>query len=246
MILPDSNVLATATTSRRAHGSPESCNEQTSFERPHHGRCYADMASISDADMAAIHTRVASTPELRAAAYDLVQRRYGWRGYRCPSHERHRAEPEPARPEVTFVSLLGEQALGTLTLVLDGPDGLLAEGTHDCVVDAARKAGDRVCEVTRFAVAQNTQSKPIVWSLFNLANSIARHRHDRTHVFIEVNPRHVPFYSRVLGFAVAAQAKICKRVSAPSVLLALPLDTLDMRLAAGDQRAAAALAKVTS
>jgi len=204
------------------------------------------MASISEAQSAAIHTRVASSPESHTAAYDLVQRRYGWRGYRHSGQERSRAQVDVVRPEVTFVSVLGEQTLGTLTLVLDGPHGLLAESTHDCVIDAARRAGDRVCEVTRFAVAQNTQSKPIVWSLFSLANTIARNMHDRTHVFIEVNPRHVPFYSRVLGFAVAAQAKLCKRVSAPSVLLELPLDTLEVRLAAGDQRAAAALAKVTT
>ena len=45
-----------------------------------------------------------------------------------------------------------------------------------------------------------------------------------------MNPRHVSFYSKVLGFVVAAGEKVCERVRAPSVLLRLELDTLEDRL----------------
>ena len=54
--------------------------------------------------------------------------------------------------------------------------------------------------------------------------------HDVTDVFIEVNPRHVGFYSRVLGFAVAAGEKFCERAGAPSVLLQLEIEALEKRL----------------
>jgi len=41
--------------------------------------------------------------------------------------------------------------------------------------------------------------------------------------FIEVNPRHVRFYSKLLGFVATAGERFCERVQAPSVLLRLEL-----------------------
>ena len=36
--------------------------------------------------------------------------------------------------------------------------------------------------------------------LFHIAYIFARRMHDRTDLLIEVNPRHVRFYERMLGF----------------------------------------------
>jgi hypothetical protein len=62
--------------------------------------------------------------------------------------------------------------------------------------------------------------------------TVGRFEHGVTDVFIEVNPRHVVFYTRALGFVVAAGAQLCQRVLAPSVLLHLEVDTLESRLGA--------------
>ena len=43
---------------------------------------------------------------------------------------------------------------------------------------------------------------------------------------IEVNPRHVAFYRRMLGFADFGGERPCSRVGAPAVLLRLPLDQM--------------------
>jgi len=59
---------------------------------------------------------------------------------------------------------------------------------------------------------------------------MGRSMHGVTDVFIEVNPRHVGFYQRALGFAVAAGERFCERVKAPSVLLKLELADLERRL----------------
>ena len=67
--------------------------------------------------------------------------------------------------------------------------------------------------------------------MLSLAHLVARKVHEVTDVFIEVNPRHVAFYSRALGFVVAAGERICERVRAPSVLLRAELDVLEERLA---------------
>jgi hypothetical protein len=54
-----------------------------------------------------------------------------------------------------------------------------------------------------------------------------RERADITDMFIEVNPRHVPFYRRAFGFRVAAPERTCPRVLAPSVLLRLEVDAFE-------------------
>jgi hypothetical protein len=120
--------------------------------------------------------------------------------------------------------------LGTLTLGLDGPHGLRAEASYGEVIDQFRAAGRRVCELTRLALAESADSKAVLASLFSLAHVVGRTRHDVTDVFIEVNPRHVGFYSRLLGFAVAAGEKFCERARAPSVLLQLEIEALEKRL----------------
>ena len=130
-----------------------------------------------------------------------------------------------------------DATIGTITLGLDGPLGLRAEGTHRDVVQKVRGAGRCVCELTRLAVADSVDSKPVLASLFNLAYAAAETIHGVTDVFIEVNPRHVAFYSRVLGFVVAAGETFCERVRAPSVLLHVEMEALAARLAALAERA---------
>ena len=51
-----------------------------------------------------------------------------------------------------------------------------------------------------------------------------------TDVFIEVNPRHAPFYRRYLGFTRMGQERVCLRVNAPAVLLRLELSYVDEQI----------------
>lgn len=166
------------------------------------------------------------------AAHGLVNRRYAWRGYDIPALEDHGAAIAP-RGEITFVASDDVDTVGTLTLGLDGERGLLAERTHGDAVAQRRAAGASVCELTRLAVAERADSRSVLAALFNVAY-VAGSRHGVTDVFIEVNPRHVAFYTRVLGFAVAAAEKFCERVQAPSVLLSLAIEELERRLLALD------------
>lgn len=188
--------------------------------------------AVARDDNAALHIAVAKSPEQFAAAKDLVRQRYAWRGYELqddvdgPAASRHGRLGQ----EITFLVASGQSTVGTLTLGLDGPHGLRAEAAYGDVIDQFRVAGHRVCELTRLALAERIDSKPVLASLFSLAHAVGRTLHDVTDVFVEVNPRHVAFYSRVLGFAIAAGEKFCERVRAPSVLLQLELDVLEQRL----------------
>jgi hypothetical protein len=190
-------------------------------------------ADARDCDTdAALHIAVAKSREQFELARELVRRRYAWRGYEVedaadvPAKLRH----EQSSQEFTFLVASGQAVLGTLTLGLDGPHGLRAEGAYRDVIEKFRAMGSRVCELTRLALAESVNSKAVLASLFSLAHAVGRTTHRVTDVFIEVNPRHVRFYTRVLGFAVAGGETFCERVRAPSVLLQLELEALEQRL----------------
>ena len=192
--------------------------------------CALPAMRFSDVRVAAAE----SSAELEAA-HALVQERYRWRGYDINAGDLH-AEAE-ARQEITFLAANRDVALGTLTLRLDGPRGLRAEGNHGHLVEGARVAGKRVCELTRLAVADGVTSRPVLAALFNLAFAAAEALHGVTDVFIEVNPRHVAFYSRILGFVAVTGETFCERVQAPSVLLHVEMSALGGRLRALARRA---------
>jgi hypothetical protein len=187
---------------------------------------------IARDDNAPLHIAVAKRAEQFAAARNLVRERYASRGYELedPAHARAESRHEHSSQEITFLVASGQTTVGTLTLGLDGAHGLRAEEAYCDVIDQYRVAGCRVCELTRLALAERVDSKAVLASLFYLAHAVGRTAHDVTDVFIEVNPRHVAFYSRVLGFVVAAGEKFCERVRAPSVLLQLELEALELRL----------------
>jgi len=172
---------------------------------------------------------VAESNEQMKAARELVNRRYAWRGYQSLGVIDD-APTDRSEHEVTFIVEERKAAVGTVTLGFDGPDGLLAELTHSDVIAQIRDSGRRVCELTRLAIAESADSKSVLAALLGLAHFVGRSIHDATDVFIEVNPRHVSFYSRILGFAVAGAERVCERVHAPSVLLRLELDKLEDRL----------------
>ena len=177
-------------------------------------------------------TVVAESSEQIAAASSLVRRRYGWRGYDVvATDDDDDALPWPSvLHEFTIIVLDRATTLGTVTLRLDGPAGLQAAESYGTTIYEVRSAGRRVCELTRFAVAENVDSRTVVASLFARMYDIGRTSHGMTDLFVEVNPRHVAFYVRTLGFEVAAGERFCTRVGAPSVLLWLDLDRLDASL----------------
>ena len=189
------------------------------------------MPAVHDGDM---RVSVAESPEEIEAAGGLVRRRYAWRGYDVEAVEEGctASGQNRAAQEITFVAAARDAMIGTLTLGLDGPFGLRAEETHSDIIETMRAAGRRVCELTRLALAESVDSKPVLGSLFSLAYSAGFTLHGVTDVFIEVNPRHAGFYSRVLGFVVAAGEGFCERVRAPSVLLHVEVEALASRLEA--------------
>ena len=184
----------------------------------------ADLRGLSliTAGQAPVRASVASTADELAAAALLVESRYAWRGYAVT--------PYAGAAGATLVATQGATAVGTLTLRTDGPAGLAADEGYRQAVDAVRRAGRRVCELTRLAIEADAAWRPTLGALIGLAYLVGRAVHDVTDVFVEVNPRHERFYERMFGFVAAAGRRVCPRVDAPAVLLRLEVERLDLRL----------------
>lgn len=180
----------------------------------------------------ALQVGVAKSAAQLAAADKLIRRRYAWRGYSVKSceYDGRSKQATSLRDNITFFAMEASIVVGTITLRLDGPNGLHADATHGDTLQYARGEGRRLGELTRLALAEGADSKLTLSSLFGLVYSVGRWVHNVTDLFIEVNPRHVAFYVRALGFAIVGDARFCERVGAPSILLYADVDSLEDRL----------------
>lgn len=158
--------------------------------------------------------RLANSRGLQSESGALVQRMYASRGYK----NTERASIRLAN-EATLQTCRGEQVFGTLTVRYDSDAGLAADDLYRSELDTYRLGGARVAELTRLAVDPELGSKEVLGALFHAAYIFCGPAADVSDVFIEVNPRHVAFYQRMLNFRQAGEPRICARVDAPAVLL---------------------------
>jgi len=176
-----------------------------------------------------IHTKIALTDrELHDAAL-LVGQRYASRGYLRDPADTFTTANQRKRGYFTLTAHTDEVLSGTVTLGFDTSGELLADETNAVEINALRASGHRLCEVVRLAVVEGAGSKRTVAALFNSAYGLAR-LHQATDLIIEVNPRHVSFYKRSLGFQEQGEERICQRVGAPSILLRLDLEGVSRRI----------------
>lgn len=149
----------------------------------------------------------------------LVARRYGARGY---SNTELSTRNEAA---LTVCSARqGERIVGTIAVRFDSEAGFNAEATFAEEIQALRVRGHEICEFSRLAVDEDiADSKRILAQLFHLAYLHGHRLAGCRTLIIEVNPRHVAFYRRLLGFEVCSEPRMNWRVNAPAVLLALDM-----------------------
>jgi hypothetical protein len=168
--------------------------------------------------------RLATTEDRRKSASLLIEKMYSWRGY-----ETNPLSRDPSK--ITLVAHQEDKVAGTVTLGLDGPSGLVVDALYKNEVDKLRGQGRKIAELTRLAVDESSASKAVLAALFHIAFIYAFHIHKFSDFVIEVNPRHVLFYKRMLGFNLIGEEKMCPRVGAPAVLLHLPLAYIDQQIA---------------
>lgn len=159
--------------------------------------------------------RLAQTHRQRDEVSMLISKMYSWRGYESSGSMTN----HPHR--VTLVASSNDATLATITIGFDSSIGLLADDLYKSEIDVLRRQGKRLCEFIKLAVDEGVRSKYVLASIFHLSYIYARKVQEHTDLFIEVNPRHVKFYQKMLGFETLGEEKTNQRVNAPAVLLGL-------------------------
>ncbi|MES3020517.1 MAG: long-chain N-acyl amino acid synthase [Pseudomonadota bacterium] len=198
-------------------------------------------------DVQVFHIRMANSAGRREAASLLIRKMYGWRGYAVEPHEAadgnearwpngpkaavegkgSKEAGEPGEPretnKITLYAETGGITVGTMSLCLDRDTSLPADENFRDKLDELRAQGRRLCEPSRLAIDKGV-TKRVFASLIHISYIYAHNIHGFTDYIIEVNPRHVMFYKRMLGFSDFGGERPCTRVGAPAVLLRLQLD----------------------
>lgn len=167
--------------------------------------------------------RLANNEDRRKAASLLIQKMYDWRGYDADalSHDPNK---------ITLATYLDDKVAGTMTLGIDSSKGLVVDQLYKQEADKLRAEGRKLCDITRLAVDHDIKSKSVLASLFHMAFIYGHNIHHATDFLIEVNPRHVLFYQRMMGFEPFGEEKTCPRVNAPAVLMRLDADYADVQI----------------
>jgi hypothetical protein len=176
------------------------------------------ITEVPDAEEASrlFKIRAADSYGHRSSANILINRMYAMRGYKGTPLASHEA---PHR--ITLMATEKDETLGTITIGFDSANGLLVDDLFRDQVNALRDVGLKLCEFTKLAMDRIVRSKRVLASLFHVAYIYAHRIKGMQDLLIEVNPRHVRYYERMLGFEVKSDPRLNTRVNAPAVLMAL-------------------------
>ncbi len=206
---------ATASAARQPHwGNVDRCvvTEPSLYES-----AAEDIAESYDEFDNRFKIRVADRSDRRSHASSLIERRYAWRGYSTSPLEGH------TTGQVTLSACVDRATVATITAALDTEEGLYVSRLYPAEVHHLRAEGRKLCEFTKLAVDESVRSQAVLGAIFHVACMYVINLHRCTDVLIEVNPRHVRFYERMLGFRRAADERLDPVVNAPAVLLRLDL-----------------------
>ncbi len=146
---------------------------------------------------------LAQTTDEILQAYKLVYRNYRRAEYieTHPSGMRYsvfNALPQTA----TVVAKLKDTVVTTASIVFDSPLGLPLETIYQDEVDALRREGATLCEVTMLADRRRggIRTIPSLLQVFKMILHYVRTSGSATDILITVNPSHEVFYTRYLPF----------------------------------------------
>lgn len=158
----------------------------------------------------------------------LLKNQYAAKGYRTESASVFSHNPY----QFTFEIRSKNQLTGTVSLIVDSDHGLNADQQYKFEIDTFRRKNSarKVSEVSKLAIQHNSDYMKIFGLLFHTAFICAYSVHGSQDMFVEINPRHAPFYERMLGFKQVGEDQICQRVEAPVKLLHLDLENVNKQI----------------
>ena len=174
-------------------------------------------------------------------AFRVVYQEYLRKGYCSPNPLGIRASIFNALPEVaTFCFWRQDKLLATASLIPDSEMGLPLEQVYPKEIEALRKQGRKLCEVSLLALNSNEISKGILplyfaerlRALYHLFKPIfwyARNTIAHTDLCIAFNPVHKPLYTS-LHFEQFGEERVYESVNGnPSIAMRLNFDDIEQR-----------------
>lgn len=158
--------------------------------------------------------KAAESEDRRSKVNSLLKNRYGWRGY-----SEVRLPTDHSVQKFTLTAIENDSTIGTITVAFDGRQGLSTDQAFGPEVRALRAQGRKLCEFTKLAVDPAVATKRVLAALFHVAYIVAHRIRGADMLLIEVNPRHVRYYERMLGLKVMTEPRHNANVNAPAVLL---------------------------
>lgn len=155
----------------------------------------------------------------RSSANLLLRSRYAWRGYQTVS-----LPTDQTANRITLTACEDRETIGTITIGLDGPEGLASEDVFADHIQAMRAEGRRVVEFTKLAIDPISGTKRVLAALFHVAYIVAHRIRGYDTLVMEVNPRHVRYYERMLGAKALGEQRLNRSVNAPAVLLTIDFE----------------------
>ena len=169
--------------------------------------------------------KTADSVERRGRVNSLLKDRYGWRGYQQVS-----LPTDPAVNRFTLTAVEDDVVIGTITVSFDTAAQLGADEAFGPEVAALRAQGRKVCEFTKLAIDPVVGTKRVLATLFHVAFIVAHRIRGFDMLIIEVNPRHVRYYERMLGLQVLTGERMNKSVNAPAVLLGVEFEHIKSQI----------------
>lgn len=157
---------------------------------------------------------LASSEGQLVEALDFVRSNYSQAGYITPD-----SLAPTATESVTAVAKRHSKVIGTMSLWRDGAAGLQADEIYHKELNRLRGPHTRVGEVGRLAMDSRTPPVLLLSSLVGKIADAGYLRWNITDYVVECNPRHVGFYTKMMGFSVLGGTRECNQVGAPAVLL---------------------------
>lgn len=161
--------------------------------------------------------KAADTASRRSLATRLLENRYLWRGYQQVA-----LPTDQSVYRFSLAAIEHDTIIGTITVSMDGPNKLSADDAFSGELDPLRAEGRRICEFGKLAIDPITGSKRVLAALFHVAYIVAHRIRGFDTLVIEVNPRHVKYYERMLGLKQLGAERTNRAVRAPAVLLSTP------------------------
>jgi hypothetical protein len=171
--------------------------------------------------------KAADSRSRRGLIQGLLRDRYSWRGYQSVA-----LATEQTIDRFTLAAIGDDAPIGTITVALDVGRPLGADEAFGPELAALRQQGRRLCEFTKLAIDPTTATKRVLAALFHVAYIVAHRLRGYDTLIVEVNPRHVRYYERMLGCRVIGEQRMNRAVNAPAVLLSA--DFADIRAGIGE------------